>query len=151
MKENQKGVTMVTLVIMIIVMLIISGIIIYTGTSTIKSAKRQSITTNMLLIQAKARTIADKVEFQEAQYIGHKIEDEQIKNKLNITDEKEVYELTQEQLYEMGVEVSGDNKYAVDYKNDEVYYLKGIKDKDGNIHYTLSEISELELNEEGIE
>ncbi len=151
MKSNQKGVTMVALVIMIIVMLIISGIIIYAGTSTIKSAKQQSITTNMLLIQAKARTIADKVEFQEAKYIGHKIEDEQIKSKLNITDEKEVYELNQEQLYEMGVEVSGDNKYAVDYKNDEVYYLKGIKDKDGNIHYTLSEISELELNEEGIE
>lgn len=151
MKNNQKGVTMVALVIMIIVMIIISGIIIYAGTSTIKSAKQQSITTNMLLIQAKARTIADKVEFQEAQYIGHKIEDERIKNNLNITDQ-EVYELTQDELYEMGVEVSGDNKYAVDYKNDEVYYLKGIKDKDGNIHYSLSEISGLELNnEEGIE
>ena len=151
MKNNQKGVTMVALVIMIIVMIIISGIIIYAGTSTIKSAKQQSITTNMLLIQAKARTISDKVEFQEAQYIGHKIEDPQLKNNLNITDQ-EVYELTQGELYEMGVEVSGDNKYAVDYKNDEVYYLKGIKDKQGNIHYSLSEISGLELNnEEGIE
>ena len=46
--------------------LILAGIIVYEGTSTIKSAKNQSIYTNMLLIQAKARTIQDKVDLGEA-------------------------------------------------------------------------------------
>lgn len=147
MKKNQNGVTMVALVIIVIVMLIISGIIIYEGTSTIKSAKQQSINTNMLLIQAKARTIADKVDFGEGVIIGSEITDETIKTKLNIQGDQKVYELTQNQLYEMGVDVSGNNKYAVDYDNDEVYYIEGLKDKDGNIFYSLTDISNLSLTE----
>lgn len=43
----------------------------------------------------------------------------------------------------MGVEVSGDNEYIVDYDNDEVYYTKGIKDADGNWHYSLTDIAGL--------
>ena len=49
-------------------------------------------------------------------------------------------------MYELDVDVEGDNNYAVDYKNDEVYYLKGIKDKDGKTYYKLSEISKLDLD-----
>ena len=147
MRKNQNGVTMVALVIIIIVMLIISGIIIYEGTSTIKSAKQQSINTNMLLIQAKARTIADKVDFGEGVIIGNEITDETIKTKLNIQEGQKVYELTQDQLYEMGVDVSGNNEYAVDYDNDEVYYIEGLEDKDGNIFYSLTDISNLSLTE----
>lgn len=54
MLKKENGITMVMLIIMIIVMLIVAGIVVYEGTSTIKSAKKQSIYTNMLLIQAKA-------------------------------------------------------------------------------------------------
>ena len=141
MFKKENGVTMVMLVIMIIVMLILAGIIVYEGTSTIKSAKNQSIYTNMLLIQAKARTIQDKVDFGEATYIGTKI-DEGKKTKYGITSE-DSYELSQEDLYAMGVEVSGNNEYIVDYDNDEVYYTKGIKDADDNLHYSLTDIASL--------
>lgn len=139
MFKKENGVTMVMLVVMIIVMLILAGIIVYEGTSTIKSAKNQSIYTNMLLIQAKARTIQDKVDFGEATYVGTKI-DEDKKTKYGIIGE-DSYELSQEDLYAMGVEVSGNNEYIVDYDNDEVYYTKGIKDAEDNLHYSLTDIA----------
>mgnify|MGYP004514070193 CR=1 FL=1 len=139
MLKKENGVTMAMLVIMIIVILILSGVIVYEGTSTIKSAKNQSIYTNMLLIQAKARTIQDKVDFGEATYIGIEINDDE-KEKYKIEGNK-AYKLSQEDLYEMGIEVSGDNEYIVDYDNDEVYYIKGIKDSEDNLHYSLTDIS----------
>ena len=135
MFKKENGVTMVMLVVMIIVMLILAGIIVYEGTSTIKSAKNQSIYTNMLLIQAKARTIQDKVDFGEATYIGTKIDEDKK------TTSEDSYELSQEDLYTIGVEVSGNNEYIVDYDNDEVYYTKGIKDADDNLHYSLTDIA----------
>ena len=142
MLKKENGITMVMLIIMIIVMLIVAGIVVYEGTSTIKSAKKQSIYTNMLLIQAKARTIKDKVDFgEDAQVVGKIINEEQ-KSKYGIESD-DSYELSQEDLYEMGVEVSGDNEYIVDYDNDEVYYTKGIKDADGNWHYSLTDIAGL--------
>lgn len=142
MLKKENGVTMVMLVIMIIVMLIIAGIVVKEGTSTINSARKQSIYTNMLLIQAKARTIKDKVEFGENTiFVGTKIDNEQ-KIKYGINSE-ESYELSQEDLYEMGLEVSGNNEYIVDYDNDEVYYTKGIKDSENKLHYSLTDIANL--------
>ena len=143
MKKNENGVTMVALVIIIIVMIIISGVVIYEGTGAIDAAKKQSINTNLLLIQAKARTVQDKKEFGEAEYVGTLI-DEETKTKLGITDEH-VYMLTQDELYTMGVDVSGDNKYAVDYENDEVYYLNGVKDQNGVLKYSLTDISSMSV------
>ncbi len=145
MYKNEKGISMIMLVIMVIVMLILAGIIIYGGTSAISSAKKQSIYTNMLLIQAKARTINDKVSFGEAQYIGTQLTNSEEIKKLGIDEQATVYKLTQEDLYAMELEVTGDNDYVVDYKNDEVYYIKGIKDKDGNLNYRLTDIANLEI------
>ena len=79
MLKKENGITMVMLIIMIIVMLIVAGIVVYEGTSTIKSAKKQSIYTNMLLIQAKARTIKDKADFgEDAQVVGKIINEDEI-------------------------------------------------------------------------
>ena len=48
--NNQKGVTLLILVIMIIVMLIIAGITIYSGTEAIQRAGLENLKTNLLLI-----------------------------------------------------------------------------------------------------
>ena len=132
MYKSEKGITMVMLVIMIIVMLILAGILLYEGTS---------------LIQAKARTIADKVDFGEAQYIGTEITEEDLINKLKIPEGATVYKLSQSNLDEIDVDVSGDNMYAVDYDNEEIYYIEGITDKDNNICYSLTDMSKLSLTE----
>lgn len=147
MLKKEKGVSLIILVITVIVMLILAGIIVYEGTGTIKEARKQSIYTNLLLIQAKTRTINDKVEFQEAEYIGKVITDNSIKEKVGSDISNDLYELNQEDLNQLGVDVK-ENDYAVDYKNDEVYYLKGIEDEQGNLHYSLTDIAALDISNE---
>lgn len=151
MKNNEKGITIVALVVVIIVMIIISGIVIYEGTSIIGDAKTQSINTNLLLIQAKAKTIKEKKEFKEIEnYIGT-LADEQIKTKIGVSSETNIYVLSQTELDEIGLDVSGNNKYAVDYdsENIEIYYIDGVKDKENNrMCYSLTDISQLIVNED---
>ena len=86
LKEN-RGVTLLALVITIVVMLIIAGIAVYTGTDTIKKAKLEELKTNMLLIEAKAKGLVEEVNFK----IGlTKPEDEGYQTKKD-SAEQEVY------------------------------------------------------------
>lgn len=77
MIKNNKGITIVSLVIVIIVLIIIAGVSIGVGGNVIKSAKLQSINTNMLLIQAKAKVIAEESNFNKDESLlkGQKISD----------------------------------------------------------------------------
>lgn len=59
MKQNH-GITLVSLVITIIVLIIITGIAIFAGTSTIKSTKIASFMTELEMIQEKVNTIYEK-------------------------------------------------------------------------------------------
>ncbi len=62
-KEN-KGITLVALVITIIILLIIAGIGINYGTDTIRRANLEELRTNMLLIEAKAKGLVEEANFQ---------------------------------------------------------------------------------------
>lgn len=61
--ERNKGVTLATLVITIVVLLILSGITINYGVSNIKRAKIQNIKTNMLLIEAKTKEYVENANY----------------------------------------------------------------------------------------
>lgn len=63
-KINEKGITMIALIITIIVLLIIVGIAISGGKSTIKKAKLESLKTNMMLIKAKSLECVEEVNFK---------------------------------------------------------------------------------------
>ena len=63
MKEN-KGVTIIALIVTIVVLSIIAGIAINSGAETIERAKLEELRTNMLLIQAKAREYVEEVDFK---------------------------------------------------------------------------------------
>ena len=71
MKKNEKGITLVTLTITIIVLLIIAGISITAGKESIKNAKLQNLRTNRLLIKAKAKEYVEESSFK----IGTNTED----------------------------------------------------------------------------
>lgn len=62
--KNEKGITLMVLIITIIVMIIIAGIAIYSGIDTVKRAKVEGIKTNMMLIQAKARGYVEEASHQ---------------------------------------------------------------------------------------
>lgn len=63
-KKNEKGITLIILVIMIIVMLIIAGITVYSGIDVIKRANLENLKTNLLLIQAKTKEYVEEVSFR---------------------------------------------------------------------------------------
>ncbi len=62
--KNYKGITLISLVITIIVMIILSGVGITQGNKLIKQAKIESIITTMITIRSKAKVYAEEVNSQ---------------------------------------------------------------------------------------
>lgn len=113
----------------------------------------ENIKTNMLLIQNKIETIAQKVEIKEkdAKYIGIKIEEKEndtkvqnlINNKIIDISSKDsnYYCIYNSNLKELGLEkITVNDYYIVDYKKNDVIYIDGIENKDGKIIYRLSDM-----------
>lgn len=167
-KEN-KGITLVALTITIIVLLIIAGIAIYSGNDIIKNAKLESLKTNMLLIQAKAKEYCEEASFKlgtnptddtkvtAKSYLdntGAQDNDDYSKDKadLNVNDNENeyFYFLSSENLKKMGINgVESDDKngrYYVKYNltdvTVEVYNTKGFT-KDSKTYRSLTELQEL--------
>lgn len=85
MKKN-KGVTMLSLVITIILLLIVAGISIGTGNNVIKRSQLENLETNMLLIKVKAKEYVENANFK----LGTNIE--------NATDKDKKIEEAKKQL-----------------------------------------------------
>lgn len=64
MKSRTKGITLISLVVTVVVLIILAGITIYSGKGTIERAKLEELKTNMLLIQAKAREYVEEANFK---------------------------------------------------------------------------------------
>lgn len=62
--KQDKGITLIALMVTIIILLIIAGIAIYNGKETIKRANLEALRTNMLLIEAKAKGLVEEANFQ---------------------------------------------------------------------------------------
>jgi len=58
--KNNKGITMMVLVITITVLIIISGIALSTGTNMIQKAKAENIATNMITMRAKIKIYVEE-------------------------------------------------------------------------------------------
>lgn len=161
-KKNQKGITQITLIITIIILLIIAGIGIHTGTDSLNKVKLEELKTNMLLIQAKAREYVEEANFK----IGKETEEakiEEIKREiyetkgklkkvsnenLKIDTEKipinNCYIITKETLENWGldnikIDENKEEKYLIEFKEKEIkveiYNTKGYEGK-----YSLTEL-----------
>lgn len=143
MKEN-KGITMVTLIITIIVLLIVAGISIGAGNNVIKSSELENLKTNMLLIKVKGKESVENANFKlgtnfetatdqenrvttaKAELKGEEITDSSIFDgniSIDISEDNKnniyYYKLTTQNLVEMGLSnvESNDNKgwYIIKY------------------------------------
>ena len=122
-----------------------------------KNEESETIKTNMLAIQGKAKIIAEEEKALKKELAGIKIsdkkEEENIKKLLeqqNITidENSKYYVLDKENLKEIGlgnIELESDQYYIVNYDNLEILYTKGVQIGD-NILYKLSDFNK--LNEE---
>ncbi len=64
MIRKEKGVTLISLVVIIVVLLIIAGITVNMGLESIKRAELDELRTNMLLIEAKGRQLVEEANFK---------------------------------------------------------------------------------------
>ena len=121
----------------------------------IETEKFETIKTDMLLIEAKTSIVAQKVKMKEksAKYIGSKVandENEDIKKLeehgiIELKKENNYYILDDNNLDELELSVRNQKQgnYIVEYNSNEIIYTSGIKDKDGNILYKLSDIEKV--------
>lgn len=152
--KNQKGITLAMLVITIIVLLIITSITIYTGSNIIQKANLQNLNTNMLLIQAKVKTIGEDYRFnKDTQKLkGQKVSEitgnaqiaKLIDNKV-IDSPESYYLLSQGDLDTLGLEgIKIEDGYLVNYETEEVIYVKGFE-ANNTIVYKLSQTKGLTI------
>ena len=159
-KNNQNGITLVILTITIIVLIILAGITIHTGTESIRKANLEGLKTNMLLIETKAREFVENASFDlgidpenatdemktnaQRELNGEDkgtlvTSDDSITSQLlNIgisqedIDNENVYKLTTENLEKMGIN-------NVESNDEEGWYVivYNIKDTTAEIYHTI--------------
>ena len=167
MKKNKdRGITLASLVITIIVLLIIAGISVYSGTDIIKRAKLEELKTNMLLIETKAKECVENANFKlgkidnlgddEKQNRINEAKKELKGTEINKADNIDIekseynyyYKLTEDNLKDMGlsnIKLSDtDGLYIVKYdiKNAKVEEIYNTKVYEGK--YSLTDIEQIE-------
>ena len=136
--KNNKGITLIALIIMVILLAILSMVTVKMGVSITGSAKFESIETNLLLIQGKVKKMSQDLVLGE-------IDTSDLKGTPQGGEDYEGdyegwYLLSQEDLNEMGVtKAKAEDGYYVNYATDDVAYAKGIS-LDGVTFKYLSDI-----------
>lgn len=155
--NEQRGITLIALVITVILLLIIGGISITKGSDLVEKSKAETIETNMLTIKAKAKEYAENVDA-----LNWKVKDEDKasknieafkKYKMEETTETgnweelgyTYYDLSKDALDNMalGSLWDGSLKYIVGVNEQyeiEIIYVPGITYKN-DTYYKLSELT----------
>ena len=146
--------------IKILFLLAIIASVIYGGIYFLKKGyaneQFETIKTNMLLIEAKTKIVAEKMKMKEkdTSYVGRKIEERDMEDIKALqekgmidTEEKEniYYILEKSHLEELGLTTIKleEGYYIVEYNTNEIIYSKGVEDKNGNKLYKLTEIEKV--------
>lgn len=142
--RNQKGITIVALILSIIIMAILVSVSIKVGTNAIDKSREEDIKSHMLLIQGKSKIIKDKHTYDpgNSSLVGtptNETSEYIISSELQsqINSEK-AYIFTHDDLVNNGlvnIKISNTEFYIVDYETCEVYYSLGINGK-----YSLTDI-----------
>lgn len=153
-KLNNKGITIIALVITIVLMLILVSIAINMGTEEIAKAKLEDLKTTMLLIKGRAQIVVDKENFgEEYNKEGMTKLDESVLD-FDVHDVKErifkdmdtsnlyIWNQTAMENNNIDVEISNKEFYIIDYSSREVYYSLGYTDN-GKVFYSLTDIQKI--------
>lgn len=160
--KSEKGMTFLsTAILVFVIALLVFGVIYFVRIQAEKE-KAEDIKTDMLLVQAKVKTISSEYILEKKDEIlkGTKLSDmeenETIKTFLakELFDPKEkdtkYYVLNQENLNELNlnqVTLKENTYYIVEYTKNKVYYTDGFVFEDGNTYYEIKEIENLEVDE----
>lgn len=152
-KLNNKGITLIALILTIIVTLILAGVTIEVGSSQIKKAKLEDLKTAMLLIKGRTQIVIDKMEFEETfdetgmltyadatQYTRNIPRD--LASKLTDTSNLYIWEQSAMDNNNIDVEITEKEFFIIDYNTKEIYFSAGFEYNE-NTYYSLTEIQEL--------
>ncbi len=158
--RNEKGVTLVLLAIIVIVLSILTTVTIREIGTLMNNVRLETMSTNLLLIQAKAKVIYEKSNFHDDDSLlkGQKVSeitnndalDDIITNGIISTSEEyyDSYYLWDKQTInelELNIpDMKDEEFFIVNYVTEEVVTSKGYKHTDNIKYYKLSEILELD-------
>ncbi len=160
--KDNRGITLIALIVTIVILLILTGVTITAGTESIKKAKLETLRTNMLLISAKGKEYCEEANFRAGtnnevdKGTEYLLNDKQLKQVSSIPNSSETYdfiaELDETELKRIGLNEVANSKdigsFYIGFKiienQVEVYSEKGYKSKDGTTNYKLSDIENLE-------
>lgn len=121
MRED-RGITITTLVITIIVLLIIAGISAGTGNKVIKSSELENVKTNMLLIKAKGKEYVENANFKLGTNFDNLTDAEDKDNRITAAKKelKEGKEITDKDILKnIGITQENIEAYTYYYKLDK--------------------------------
>ena len=158
--KNENGITLILLVITVVVLAILATVTVQQFGDILDQVNKETVSTNLLLVQAKAKVINEKASFNKDDSLlrGQKLSEvtgnteiDNLKNKGVISETEEnynsyyVWDKSVVDELEIGLEkMESSDFFIVNYATEEVIYPKGYKHTDGNTYYKLSQISELE-------
>lgn len=145
--KSNKGITLTTLVVTIVIMVVLATVTVNIGTKEIERAKLEDLKTTMLLIKGRAQIVADKEEFGEdydstgmfklTEATGYNISN--LQDIFDNTDNLYIWEQTAMDNNSIDVEITKEDFFVVDYVTGEVYYSLGFTYED-NTYYSLTEL-----------
>lgn len=148
-KKNQKGVTIVSLVITVIVLMIVAGIGVKVGTDQITKTKDNTVVSELSMVQHAILEQYTKYKTtKNANYlVGNMVSGEElnsITNTLGVTlvtipssyseKERAYYKLDKASLLEIGIK-NTDDEYVVNYISGEVMNITKKATSEGNALY----------------
>lgn len=150
--KKNAGVTLIALTVTIIVIFIIAGITIYSGSNLIQQSKVEDVKTNMLLLQAEVKNYIEQAKFE-----NKKIEDV-VSNGIKVSEDgltlrieadQEIqgttfYKIISPTMSELKLKNINAEQYIlaidIDSVTVEVYYKPGVRDGHGTVYNFLSEM-----------
>ncbi len=159
---NNKGITLIALIVTILIIIVIAGISIYEGSKIVDDAKYEDVKTNMLLIQAEVKNYVEQAMFEKKELENIVSDGVTIEGKPTLTIESPAREdlknVEGENLYkittnmsEIGLNNIDPDKYLIVICTEEnnktltgdvnVYFVPGFEsmNSEKNIHF-LSEM-----------
>ena len=142
--KNENGVTLIVLIVTMIVMIIIASITIKQGLTSVNTTQDNVIETNLRMVQQALLEEYTKSKIQDdgGNFKGRKaVEVEEFKSDINNSksplqgDKDSYYIVTSDDLEDLGIEVSDDQTYVVDYSTGEIWDLTNKKYEDDTYAY----------------
>ena len=148
MIRDNKGVTLLALVITIIVMMIILGITIVTFNELLRETDIRKMKTNLHLIEARAQTLLDDYLFDGTDKLGTETNEDITKYGWEFNNEQYIYrQWSSDDLEEQGIEgddVAPNEIFIIQYdiinEKVDIASTRGIKDSEGKSYHTLSSL-----------